>query len=87
MNRRNFFKSVTGFIAGIYAVFVPKTHSSSDLAFGKVYHVHYDLETKVQTTIEDGEVTETRKFKEDPFVLLNPDPTVSCVVFEKYKMV
>ena len=52
----------------------------------KRYYVHYDFETKVQTVMEDGEITETRKFKEDPFVLLNPNPTVSCVIFERYKL-
>jgi len=126
MNRRSFFKAVTGFVAGMVA----STKKSKDLCGGqngtlcprckyngesstgtvlnsknllllnrmerlriesaegyKRYYVHYDFGTKVQTLIEDGKITETRKFKEDPFVLFNPDPKVNCVIFERYKLV
>ncbi len=53
----------------------------------KKYYVRYDFETKVQTVIEDGEIVSTRKFKEEPFVMFNHDPTISYAIFEKYKQV
>ncbi len=53
----------------------------------KKYYVHYDFETKVQTVIEDEEIVSTRKFKEDPFVMFNPDPKISYVIFKKYRMI
>ena len=64
-----------------------KLATKKDFQNYKRYYVHYDFETKVQTVIEDEEIVSAQKFKEDPYVMFNPDPTISYVIFEKYKQV